>query len=165
MIGRHSLDEAVKAGILWPNGDVRDARDLPSEFEYVTARTSIEPFKISKTDKSWGEEWLVAHMPGLYAGKVLRRFVGGQRGGLQFHISRDESFHLWKGEVVVYWVDQDGVLRKRLMQPGDTFHVPPGAIHSVQTITDSVMFEVSNGAYPDAVRVEDDWDIATAVES
>lgn len=130
-----------------------------------TERPEIEPFIPVPTGKSWGEEWLVAHVPGNYAGKVLKRFASGHRYGLQFHESRDESFYLFSGEVIVYWVDADGVLRKRGMHPGQTFHVPPGAIHSVQTVTDSVMFEVSNGAYPDAVNMETDYDIAQAVES
>lgn len=119
------------------------------------------------TKKSWGEEWLVAHEPGQYAGKVLKRYAREpyQRSGLQFHESRDECFHLFSGEVIVYWVDMAGVLRKRAMHPGQTFHVPPCAVHSVQTVTDSVMFEVSNGAYMDAVRVEDDYDISTAIET
>lgn len=128
-------------------------------------RPQIEPFELVPTGKSWGEEWLVAHVPGNYAGKVLKRFKDGHRAGLQFHESRDESFYLFSGEVIVYWVGSDGVLRKRAMHPGQSFHVPPGAIHSVATQTDSVMFEVSNGAYPDAIRVEEQYDITTAIES
>jgi mannose-6-phosphate isomerase len=131
----------------------------------VSARPEITPFEPFVVGKIWGEEWLVAHVPGEYAGKMLKRYVDGHRGGLQFHESRRESFYLFSGEVIVYWVDADGVLRKRAMHPGQTFDVPPGAVHSVQTLTDSVMFEVSNGAYPDAVRVEQDYDIETAVES
>lgn len=128
-------------------------------------RPSIEPFEPMATGKSWGVETLVADVPGSYAGKVLKRFASGHRAGLQWHESRDESFHLYSGVVIVYWVDADSVLRKRLMRPGQTFRVPPGAIHSVQTVTDSIMFEVSNGAYPDATNVEAEWDISQAIES
>lgn len=138
---------------------------IPWSFFDALIPRSIEPFEPSVTPKSWGEEILIAHVPGEYAGKLLKRYASGQRSGLQFHESRDESFYLLDGEVLVYWVDADGVLRKRGMHPGQTFHVPPGAVHSVQTITDSVMLEVSNGAYRDAIRVEEMYDISEAVES
>lgn len=140
--------------------------------------TQIERFDPRTTEKPWGEEVLIAHQPkgwqdrngnhfGGYAGKVLRRHVGEDfhRGGLQYHNQRDETFHLLEGEVIVYFVDDSGTLRQLVMTPGDSIHVPIGAIHSVQTLTDSVMLEVSCGDVTegDAVNVESQYDISTAV--
>lgn len=126
-------------------------------------RALIEPFVPQVKRQSWGEEILVAHAPGLYTGKILKRFAGPgfMRGGLQFHVSKDETFYLHAGIVDVYFVE-DGVLRVYRMVPGESFHVPPGAVHSVQTITDSVMFEASNPVFDDRTRVEDDWDVMLA---
>ena len=115
------------------------------------------------TWKSWGEEILLAHAPGLYTLKLLRRYTAGQRGGLQFHAYKHEAFHLLSGEVEVYFVDEGGRLRVHRMRPGETFVVPPGAIHSVQTVTDSVMVEASTPVFDDRENVEADYDISTAV--
>ena len=139
---------------------------------------AIEPFQWLTTEKPWGQEILIGHWPGGwlaregehfggYAGKILQRFGGDEyhRAGLQWHTSRDELFALLEGEVLLYFVDQDGVLRVTEMHPGQSFHVPIGARHSVLTLTDSVMFEVSCGPVTsgDAVNVEADYRIEGAV--
>ena len=126
--------------------------------------TSIAPYTPRVTPQPWGDEILIAEGPG-YAGKILRRYASPEhhRAGLQWHQSRDETFHLVEGEVDVYFVDHAGALRVRRMRPGESFHVPPGAVHSVQTVTDSVMFEASNGAFSDRVRVEEQYDVRKAV--
>lgn len=146
---------------------------------YGDKRPCIEWVKTVAAEKSWGVETLVALGPSIwkcfeatpmararlrYAGKILRRTTEGKRGGLQYHTQRDETFHLVSGEVIVYWVDAEGVLRQREMHPGESVHVPIGAIHSVQTLTESVMFEVSIGTVTsgDAVNVEDQYDISQA---
>ena len=127
------------------------------------ALPSIAPFQPIQTGKTWGTELLVAHAPGLYTGKVLTRRADGKRGGLQFHARKDETFHLYRGLAVVYFVDPAGLLRRYDMVPGDSFRIPPGAIHSVQTIGDSVMFEASTPVFDDTVNVEKDFDIEKAV--
>ena len=126
----------------------------------------IEPFDWRRTPQPWGDEILVAHAPGLYSGKILKRYKGApwHRAGLQYHEHKDETFALISGEVIVYYVDQGGTLRRHRMGPGESFHVPPGAVHSVETITDSVMFEASNPVFDDRVRVEDRYDIRSARE-
>ena len=126
----------------------------------------IQPFEPRTETKSWGHEVLVAHTP-QYTGKVLYRYAAEpwHRGGLQWHRTKDETFYLHEGEVIVYWVDADGLLRKRKMTAGQSFHVPPGAIHSVQTVTDSVMFEASTAVFDDRFNVEAAYDISRAVES
>ena len=125
---------------------------------------TIEPVALQGDRKSWGEEMLVAHAPGLYTGKVLRRYASQpyHRAGLQFHVSKDETFYLHSGVVVVYFVDVQDELRMVHMTPGMSFHVPPGAIHSVHTLTDSVMFEASNPVFDDRVRVEHLFDVTKA---
>ena len=126
----------------------------------------IEPFGWRTSPKSWGDEILVAHATGLYTGKILKRYKGEpwHRAGLQYHRRKDETFALISGEVIVYFVDPDGTLRRHHMTPGESFRVPPGAVHSVETITDSLMFEASTPEFEDRVRVEDQYDIRTARE-
>ena len=151
-----------------PKIRIRPASEILAEAMAVRTdiSASIEPFEPRTEAKSWGHEVLVAHTP-QYTGKVLYRYAAEpwHRGGLQWHRTKDETFYLHEGEVIVYWVDADGLLRKRAMHPGQSFHVPPGAIHSVQTVTDSTMFEASTAVFDDRVNVEADYDIMKAVES
>lgn len=125
--------------------------------------TSIYPSLPQSIPKSWGTEILLAHAPGLYTLKLLDRRATGARGGLQFHQYKHEAFHLLSGEADVYFVDELGVLRVHRMVPGETFVVPPGAIHSVQTIGDSVMVEASTPVFDDRVNVEGQYDISRAI--
>lgn len=147
----------------------------------TTPPLTIERFQPRTTRKSWGEEILVAHQPdaagrlcGGYTGKLLKRSATGQRGGLQYHAVKDESFYLLDGEVWVYYVESTGPLllqgqawvqyveytgqlHRIHMTPGMSFHVPPGVPHSVETITDSIMFEASTPIFDDRVRVEEQY--------
>ena len=141
-------------------------RKVTRRSQATLGASEIEPFSPRTERKSWGHEVLVAHTP-QYTGKVLYRYAAPpwSRAGLQWHQTKDETFYLHEGRVIVYWVDSVGVLRQREMVPGMSFHVPPGAIHSVRTITDSIMFEASTAVFDDRVSVESDYDISQAVPS
>ena len=122
----------------------------------------IEPVAPQVKWQTWGEEILLAHAVGLYTLKLLRRYDAGRRGGLQFHTYKHETFHLLSGEVDVYYVDNYGILRVHKMHAGETYTVPPGAIHSVQTLGDSVMVEASTPVFDDRTNVEANYDITKA---
>jgi quercetin dioxygenase-like cupin family protein len=126
----------------------------------------IEPFEPTVTRKVWGDEILVAQTAE-YTGKILKRygFAPFHRAGLQYHPDRAETAHLVSGRAWLYWVDADGVLRKRLLIAGATVHIPLGAIHSFETVGNSVVFETSTPGTMPAVNVEAEWDISEAVES
>lgn len=109
--------------------------------------------------KPWGTELLVAHTPH-YTGKVLYRIAGSRRGGLQYHARKDETFFLLEGSCWVYGVDEQNQPTRTLMTPGMSFHVPPGAIHSVEAIDDCTFFEASTPVFDDRVRVEDQYDLS-----
>lgn len=101
--------------------------------------------------KPWGVELLVAETPE-YTGKVLSMHKGGT-GALQYHERKDETFYLYSGVAHVEYRDTDGVLITVEMQPGEAFHVPPGAVHRVEAISDCVFFEASTPVFEDRVRV------------
>lgn len=112
---------------------------------------SIETFAPRELGpKPWGSELLIACTPH-YIGKILR-MKGGHRGGLQYHITKEESFHLVSGACRVFF-DAGKGLESMVMQPGDTYHVPCGAVHQVEALEDSVLFEVSVPAFDDRVNV------------
>lgn len=103
--------------------------------------------------RAWGHELQITDSP-QYLGKILY-MTAGTRGGLQYHEQKDETFYLVSGSA---WVETDpgrtGQLDRHYMQPGVAFHVPPGAVHRVEAITDCTFFEVSTPHFDDRVRVE-----------
>ena len=112
----------------------------------------IEAFTPRKLgNKPWGEEWLVAHTPH-YTGKVMLMRAGGT-GALQYHVQKDEAFYLFSGLATVEYASEDGELHQIEMSPGMAFHIPPGAVHRVEAITDSVFFEASTPHFDDRVKV------------
>lgn len=99
--------------------------------------------------KDWGTETLVADTP-LYIGKVLRMRAGAS-GPLQSHRQKDETFYLFEGEALVTWRDPHGALIANSMVAGESYHVPPGAVHKVTAVTACVFFEASTPHVDDRV--------------
>ncbi len=109
--------------------------------------------------RDWGKEVKVAHVPGKYLGKVL--FMrAGSKGGLQYHRLKDETGYVFSGELLVRYDDGNGHLVERIMKPGDCVHIPPGAVHQEEAITDCVIFEVSNPVFDDRVRMEEHYGLS-----
>jgi mannose-6-phosphate isomerase-like protein (cupin superfamily) len=101
--------------------------------------------------KSWGIELLVAETPH-YTGKVMW-MNAGSGGALQYHERKDEAFYLFSGRAIVRYQDSAGNLHSEEIEPGDAFHIPPGAVHQVEAITDCVIFEASTPVFDDRVKV------------
>ena len=101
--------------------------------------------------KVWGTELLVAHTP-FYTGKVLA-MRAGMSGPFQYHERKDETFYLYSGVAQIRYKDPEGFIHEREMQPGESYHVPPGAPHQVTAISDCVFFEASTPAFDDRVPV------------
>ncbi len=106
----------------------------------------------------WGREILVAHVQGLYTGKLLlRKSDGGKKRSLQYHRVKNESAYLYSGEMWFYYIDEEGNVQRRKLVAGDCVHIPPGAVHSEEAIIDCVIFETSNPVFNDRVRVNDEY--------
>lgn len=100
----------------------------------------------------WGRELLVADGPG-YIGKVLE-MRAGTAGGCQVHLEKDETSYLLSGSAWLYTDTGDGALTRFLLSPGTSVHIPPGAVHKVEAITDCMFFEASTPHFHDRVRVD-----------
>lgn len=99
--------------------------------------------------KDWGEEWLIAQTE-TYIGKVL--FMrSGASGPMQYHRKKDETFYLLSGSAVVRRKDEHGNIIEADMFPGESYHIPPGAIHQVEAVTDCVFVEASTPHFNDRV--------------
>lgn len=111
----------------------------------------LEPVQLRSLVRDWGEELIVADTP-QYLGKVLR-MRAGTAGNLQYHRKKDETFFLWSGTAQI-WFDAGQGLCSVPMFPGQSYHVPPGAVHRVVAVTDCVFFETSTPHQDDRVRME-----------
>lgn len=114
---------------------------------------TIEKFDVHDIGaRSWGREIVIAHTP-QYVGKVLY-MNAGYAGGLQFHRVKIETFFLFSGRALVTTDKGDGMLMSWEMEPGESVHVPAGAVHKVEALEDCVFFEVSTPHFDDRVRCE-----------
>lgn len=114
---------------------------------------------LSPTDvgpRAWGREILIAHVSGLYTGKVLL-MKAGAKGGLQKHHLKNECAYIYSGELWFDYDSGDGKISRRKMTAGDSVHIPPGAVHREEAITDCVIFEVSTPHFNDRVRMEKEY--------
>ncbi|MEK7082986.1 MAG: hypothetical protein AAB972_02345 [Patescibacteria group bacterium] len=107
----------------------------------------------------WGREILVAHVQGLYTGKVLMRRAedAKKKRSMQFHRIKNESAYLYSGEMWFHYDAGDGKISRKKLVAGDCVHIPPGAVHSEQAITDCVIFETSNPVFNDRVRINEKY--------
>lgn len=112
----------------------------------------VEKFEpVDLGPKLWGSEKLIAYAA-QYIGKILR-MKAGATGPLQYHKFKDETFYLFSGEAIVEYGDGNGGYVTTRMYEGESYHVPPGAVHRVEAVTECVFFEASNPVFDDRVAV------------
>ena len=79
----------------------------------------------------------------------------GYKGGLQYHHKKNECGYLISGKLIIRFDDGNGKIVERMVEPGESFHFPPGAVHQEEAITDCVIIEASTPYFNDRVRVEE----------
>jgi mannose-6-phosphate isomerase len=108
---------------------------------------------VKRVDKPWGYE-LVFAVTERYCGKVI--FVqGGEQLSLQFHREKDETIFVQSGRAEFEIGDPGGPLDAEVVGPGRAFHLPPGTVHRIRALEDTVLLEVSTPETEDVVRLED----------
>ena len=124
---------------------------------------SIEQLNPRSQFREWGVETFIVESPA-YLGKLLH-MKPGTKGGLQYHVEKDEAFYLLSGEAIVRTnIDVNGhdtLLEIRMVQ-GQGFRIPPGAIHQVEAVTDCILIEWSTPVYDDRVHVESRYGLPEA---
>ena len=143
--------------LLWSESECDGRRALRRRAESPGAMKRIEKVKIWTLERSWGTETVVIET-GQYLGKVLR-YRAGHAGGLQLHRTKDEAFFMHRGTALIDSDDGTGLLMTRQMGPGESCHIPAGAPHRFQAITDCVVFEVSTPVHDDRVRLEEHYGV------
>jgi mannose-6-phosphate isomerase len=110
----------------------------------------VEPRRV---DKPWGWE-LVWAETGHYAAKLL--FVrAGEALSLQLHEVKDESWLVQEGRARLELGTRVQELQEIEIAAGDAFHLPPGTLHRLTAIEDTLVFEVSTPHLDDVVRLGD----------
>jgi quercetin dioxygenase-like cupin family protein len=107
---------------------------------------------VTRVEKPWGYElhWAKTDR---YVGKILH-VDAGHALSLQYHDRKDETIYLYSGKML-FEIEQNGVLTKRTMAPGESVHVTPGTVHRMTAIEDCDVMEVSTPELDDVVRLED----------
>ena len=105
-----------------------------------------------RVEKPWGHELWWAQTD-RYVGKLLH-VKAGHKLSLQYHERKDETIHLWSGELELVLDEGQGLVTRR-MRPGESYHVRPLTRHRMVAITDCDILEVSTPEVDDVVRLED----------
>lgn len=116
----------------------------------MKSRYAVEPRHV---DKPWGWELVWAETDD-YVGKLL--FVrAGQALSLQYHEVKDESWLVQQGRASLELGEVGGELETIEITAGDALHYPPGTVHRVRALEDTLILEVSTPHLDDVVRLED----------
>ena len=107
-----------------------------------------------KVEKPWGYELLYAHTDA-YVGKILH-IEAGHRLSLQYHRMKDETIYLMRG-LLELEVEKGGRMVRLQMNPGESYHIPPGTKHRMKALRNCDILEVSTPQLDDVVRLEDDY--------
>jgi mannose-6-phosphate isomerase len=112
-----------------------------------------------RVEKPWGHElwWAQADR---YVGKLLH-VKAGHKLSLQYHEVKDETIHLWSGELLLV-VDEGQGLVEKALKPGESYRIKPFTKHRMVAVTDCDILEVSTPEVEDVVRLEDAYGRAKA---
>jgi len=107
-----------------------------------------------RVEKPWGHELWWAQTE-RYVGKLLH-VKAGHKLSLQYHVVKDETIHLWSGDLLLVLDEGNGRgLVEHRLRPGQSYHVRPGTKHRMVAVTDCDILEVSTPEVADVVRLED----------
>lgn len=100
--------------------------------------------------KPWGYEiWIAKNDK--YAGKIIH-INKGCKLSLQYHKIKHETLYLHSGlcNITINKITS-------LMNPGECCEIKPGAVHRLEAVNESEIFEISTPELDDIVRLEDDY--------
>lgn len=102
-------------------------------------------------EREWGREIILIQTPTHMAKLLIRK--AGTKGGLQWHV-KEESHYLLEGRLLARFLGSSGRLEERILESGDAWRIPPGAIHQEEALTDCQIIEVGDPTVDDRVRVD-----------
>lgn len=102
--------------------------------------------------KPWGHEVIWAHTEH-YVGKLLH-IKAGHALSMQYHLQKDETLHVLRGELR-YRVSAGDAMQDVTLQAGESFRNTPGTVHQMEAVTDCDVLEASTPHLDDVVRLAD----------
>lgn len=106
-------------------------------------------------EKPWGREEVI-EINERYMVKKLTMWAG-HRCSLQFHNIKKETIYVLSGVLKIIQGQRQDALVEKLYHAGDTITIPPGLIHRMEAVKDSVYLEASTPEMDDVVRLVDDY--------
>ena len=104
--------------------------------------------------KPWGrEEWLELNDRYCYKRIYIN---AGYKTSYQYHHFKRETNYIISGQAEIWLENDEGIVEKKIMGPGEYFNVTPPKKHRVIAITDIILQEVSTPEVDDVIRIEDD---------
>ena len=92
--------------------------------------------------KGWGNELIIENNE-MYCGKLLK-FKKGCKFSMHYHMVKDETWYVEKGEFIYRWIDTETAEVKIVrLYPKDIVRQRPGQPHQLEALTDGIVFEVS----------------------
>ena len=106
-----------------------------------------------KVPKGWGEEIIIENNE-MYCGKLLK-FKKGCRFSMHYHLIKDETWYVNKGEFIYRWIDTDTAETiEQKLKMCDVVRQRVGQPHQLIALTDGEVFEVSTQHFDeDSYRV------------
>ena len=106
-----------------------------------------------KVPKGWGEELIIENNE-MYCGKLLI-FKKGCKFSMHYHLIKDETWYVDKGEFIYRWIDTETAETiEQKLKPGDVVRQRVGQPHQIIALTDGTIFEVSTQHFDeDSYRV------------
>ena len=106
-----------------------------------------------KVPKGWGEELIIENNE-MYCGKLLI-FKKGCKFSMHYHLIKDETWYVDKGEFLYRWIDTETAETiEEKLKPGDVVRQRVGQPHQLIAVTDGTVFEVSTQHFnEDSYRV------------
>ena len=95
-----------------------------------------------KVPKGWGEELIIENNK-MYCGKLLI-FKAGCKFSMHYHMIKDETWYVDKGEFIYRWIDTETAeIHEQHLKVGDIVRQRPGQPHQLEAKTEGTIFEVS----------------------
>jgi len=95
-----------------------------------------------KVPKGWGEELIIENND-KYCGKLLI-FKAGCKFSMHYHMIKDETWYVDKGEFIYRWIDTETAeTHEQHLKVGDIVRQRPGQPHQLEAKTEGTIFEVS----------------------
>ena len=106
-------------------------------------------------EKPWGREEVI-EINDKYMVKKLTMWAG-HRCSLQYHNIKKETIYVLSGVLKIIQGSHQAALQEQLYRAGDSITIPPGLIHRMEGVEDSVYLEASTPEMDDVVRLVDDY--------